>query len=210
MARIATESHVPPSDSFSFSSAGRRRQAAVRVGVNECPSPHSLGNKAARVVWGTVWLLLFRPTPRIFFGWRRLLLRCFGATVGTNARVSPSVQIWAPWNLEIGDEAAISHHVDCYCVDRIRVGNHATVSQYAILCSASHDVSDPHMRLIKAPISIEDQSWVCAGAFVSAGVKVAEGAVVGAMSVVTKDVDPWTIVAGNPARLIRQRELRRS
>ena len=108
----------------------------------------------------------------------------------------------------VGDEASIAHRVDCYCVDRLTIGNHATVSQYAFLCTASHDISDPHMRLITAPIEIADQSWICAGVFVGMGLKIGEGAVVGAMSVVTRSVDPWTIVAGNPTRIIKRRQLR--
>ena len=179
----------------------------VQVSKDDCPSPHSFGNKVARVIWAVVWATLFRWSPRIFHGWRRFLLRCFGAKIGKNARISPSVKVWGPWNLTVGEEAAIAHNSDCYCVDRISVGDHATVSQYSFLCTASHDVSDPHMKLISAPIQIADQAWVCAGAFVAPGVTIGEGAVAGAMSVVTKDVSPWMIVAGNPAKTIRRREL---
>jgi putative colanic acid biosynthesis acetyltransferase WcaF len=107
----------------------------------------------------------------------------------------------------VGTEASIAHQVDLYCVNQIAVGDHATVSQYAFLCTASHDVSDPHMRLTHAPISVADQAWVCAGAFVAPGVAVGEGAVVGARAVVTRDVEPWTIVAGNPAKYLRRRVL---
>ena len=141
------------------------------------------------------------------FGWRRFLLRVFGASVGRNARISPSVKIWGPWNLSVGEEAAIAHNTDCYCVDRLVIGNHATVSQYSFLCTASHEVTDPHMKLVSAPIVIADQAWVCAGVFIAPGITVGEGAVAGAMSVVTRNVDPWTIVAGNPARFVRNREL---
>lgn len=110
----------------------------------------------------------------------------------------------------VGDEASIAHSVDCYNVGLIQIGSHATVSQYAFLCGASHDISDPNMMLISAPIHIDDQAWVCAGAFISPGVHIHQGAVVGARSVVTRDVEPWTVVAGNPARHIRVRELRRT
>lgn len=180
----------------------------IQVSKEDCPSPHSLRNKLGRVVWAVVWATAFRCSPRILFGWRRLLLRLFGAKVGRNARISPSVHIWAPWNLAVGDEAAIAHHTDCYCVDRLIIGNHATVSQYSFLCTASHDPADPHMKLISSPIIIEDQAWVCAGAFVGPGLSVGEGAVVGARSVLTKDVPPWTIVAGNPAKVMRDRVVR--
>lgn len=179
----------------------------VNVDSNACPSPHSLANKLGRVAWGIVWLCLFRTSPRIVFGWRRFLLRLFGAKVGRNARISPSARIWAPWNLTIGDEGAIAHDVDCYCVAPIRIGHHATVSQYAFLCAATHDIADPHMRLISGPIEINDQAWVCAKAFVGPGITVGEGAVVGAAAVVTKDVPPWQVVAGNPARYLRERTI---
>lgn len=179
----------------------------IEVSKLSCPSQHSFGNKVARVLWAIIWACFFRWSPRICFGWRRMLLRLFGAKIGRNARISPSVKVWAPWNLTVGDEAAIAHDVDCYCVDKLRIGDHATVSQYSFLCTASHDVTSAHMRLITSPIEIADQSWVCAGVFVAPGVTVGTGAVAGAMSVVTKDVQPWTVVAGNPAKMIRERSV---
>jgi len=188
--------------------AALRSPLLLDVSKEKCPSPHSLKNKLGRVVWALVWGTVFRWSPRVFFGWRRFLLRCFGAVIGRNARISPSAKVWAPWNLIVGDEVAIAHDVDCYCVDRLTIGNHATVSQYSFLCTATHDIADPNMKLISSPIRIGGQSWVCAGVFVSPGVTVGEGAVVGAMSVVTRDVEPWTVVAGNPGRVIRERILR--
>jgi putative colanic acid biosynthesis acetyltransferase WcaF len=165
-------------------------------------------NKIGRVLWGIVWITLFRMSPRLCFGWRRLLLKCFGARIGRNARISPSVRVWAPWNLRIGDEAAVAHDVDLYAVAMISIGDHATVSQYAHLCAATHDITDPQMGLVMKPIVIESQAWVCAGAFVAPGVTLHEGAVAGARAVVTRDVPAWTVVAGNPARAIKARVLR--
>lgn len=172
-----------------------------------CPSEHSTANKLMRVLWGITWLLLFRPSPTSLGGWRRFLLRCFGARVGRGAKIMPSTRIWAPWNLELGDEACLSHHVDCYCVARISVGAHATVSQYAHLCSATHDITHPNMKLIHAPITIGPQAWVCAGAFLGPGVAIGEGAVVGARAVAMRDVEAWEVVAGNPAKFIKTRSL---
>jgi putative colanic acid biosynthesis acetyltransferase WcaF len=133
----------------------------------------------------------------------------FGARVGRRAKVFPSTRVWAPWNLTLGDFACLSHDVDCYCVAPVKIGSHATVSQYSYLCAATHDVADPHMRLVTAPITIMDQAWVCARVFVAPGVTIGQGAVAGACSVVVNDVPPWTIVGGNPARRLRERRLRR-
>ena len=103
--------------------------------------------------------------------------------------------------------SCLANDVDCYCVAPIRVGAHATVSQYSYLCAASHDHRDPSMPLIVAPIVIEPYAWVAADVFVGPGVTVGEGAVVGARSTVIQDVAPWTVAAGSPAapRSVRPR-----
>ncbi len=121
------------------------------------PNQVSSTNRIARTVWHVVWLLLFRPTPRMLHAWRCFLLRLFGAKLGKAVHPYPSARIWAPWNLEMGDHACLSEEVDCYCVDKIRIGSNTTVSQYSFLCSASHDYSRhdmPDMPLVTAPISI--------------------------------------------------------
>lgn len=97
--------------------------------------------------------------------------------------------------------SCLADDVDCYCVAPITLGAHATVSQYSYLCAASHDHRDPSMQLIVAPIVIEPYAWVAADVFVGPGVRVGEGAVVGARSTVIQDVMPWTVVAGSPATL---------
>lgn len=181
---------------------------ARQVDVSRYANEHGTANKLARVLWHVVWLLLFRPSPRCCFGWRRFLLRCFGATLGTRANVYPSCRIWAPWNLRVDDYGCLSDGVECYCVDKITIGAHATVSQYAFLCTATHDPDDAHMKLVTSPVEVGDQAWVCAGTFVHPGVRIGEGAVAGARAVVTSNVESWTIVAGNPARPIRKRELK--
>ena len=180
----------------------------TRVDVSQCFSVHSRWNKVARLLWGVVWQFLYRPTPRFLHGWRRFLLRSFGAKIGRGVFPFPSVKIWAPWNLEVGDHCALSDGVNCYCVDRITIGSHVTISQDSFLCTASHDYEDPHFGLITAPIHIGDGAWVAADAFIAPGVSVGAGAVVGARASVFREVAPWTIVAGNPARFIKQRRLR--
>lgn len=169
-----------------------------------------LANRLGRVVWGVVWLLFFRPSPIPLHGWRRMLLRCFGARIGPGVHVYPSAKVWAPWNLEMGAHSCLSHHVDCYSVDKIRIGENVTVSQYAYLCAATHDIEDRQLELVTAPIRIEPSAWICAGAFIGPGRTIGEGAVVGARAAVFRDVEPWTVVGGNPARFLKNRVLRSS
>lgn len=168
--------------------------------------PLSYANKAARGLWGAVWLMLYRPSPRIFPGWRRMLLRAFGAKIGKGARPYPGAAIWAPWNLVMGDNSTMGDGVDCYSVARIELGAHATVSQRAYLCSASRDIDDPANHLLTAPIVIAPFGWVASEAYVGPGVTVGEGGVVAARAVAVRDVPPWTVVGGNPARHLRTRK----
>ena len=166
----------------------------------------SARNRLARIVWRLVWLLLYRPSPSVMHGWRRLLLRTFGARIGSGVHPYPSARIWAPWNLEMEEHSCLGPEVDCYSVDRIRIGAHATISQYSFLCTASHDYRSPRMPLIAAPISIGSHAWIAADSFVGPGVTIGDGAVVGARSSVFGNLPPWTVVAGNPARVCKRRE----
>jgi putative colanic acid biosynthesis acetyltransferase WcaF len=152
-----------------------------------------------------VYALLFRPTPKLLHGWRRFLLRLFGATVASTAHPYPRCRIFAPWNLFMGDYSCLADDVDCYCVAPIRLGVHATVSQHAHLCAATHDYENPEFPLVPRPIVIGAYAWVAAGAFIGPGVTVGEEAVAGARAVVTRDVPPRTVVAGNPARVVKHR-----
>lgn len=165
----------------------------------------SLRNRVGRVLWEVVWLVLFRPSPVPFFGWRRMLLRLFGAHISSTAKVYPSVRIWAPWNLTMESHSCLGRGVDCYSVAPIQIGHSATVSQRVFLCTASHDIRAPGNPLVTAPIVIEKDAFVFAEAFVGMGVVVGERAVVAARAVVVKRVSENQIVAGNPAKAVGQR-----
>jgi putative colanic acid biosynthesis acetyltransferase WcaF len=130
-----------------------------------------------------------------------------GATVGNKVHIYNSAMIYMPWNLTIGSQSSIGERALIYNLCPVFIGLEATVSQGSHLCAGTHDYEDPSMPLIKAPITVCDEAWVCADAFVGAGVTIGVGAVVGARGVVTKDVDAWMIVAGNPARVIKERKL---
>ncbi len=168
------------------------------------------GQRARRFIWGIASALLYRPSPRVFHSWRRMLLRAFGATIDEGAHPYPGAQIWAPWNLHMKAHSCLSDNVDCYSVAKITIGVHATVSQHSYLCSASHDYTKITMPVIAAPITIDDEAWVAAAVFIGPGVTVGRGAVVGARSTVISDIPPWQVVAGSPPRSVRLRpEFRR-
>ena len=136
------------------------------------------------------------------------MLRMFGARVAQRVRIQGGAKCWQPWKLEIGENAWIDGGVNLYAVDKLVIGAHAVVSTGAFLCTASHDPSSSAFELKTAPIVVRDMAWIGANAFVMPGVTIGEGAVVGACSVVTKDVEPWTIVAGNPARVVKRRQVK--
>ena len=169
---------------------------------------YTIREQLARLFW-SIGRAAFRLTPRPLFGWRRALLRLFGAKVGSNVNIYPSALIYYPWNLNIGDWSAIGEWALIYNLGTTTIGQRTTISQRAHLCAGTHDYRDPAMRLLKPPIHIADDAWICADAFVGPGVTIGEGAVVGARAVaVGKDVPAWTVVVGNPAKEIRKRVLR--
>ena len=167
----------------------------------------SFANKMVRGLWNVVWLLLFRPTPRVLHAWRAMLLRLFGAKLGRAVHVYPSAKIWAPWNLEMDDHACLSEQVDCYCVEKIQIGKHSTVSQYSFLCSASHDYTKSHMPLVAAPITIGNRVWITADVFVGPGVTIHDGVVITTRSTVLDDIPAWFVARGTPAVPVKVREL---
>lgn len=169
-------------------------------------SDFSTAAKLRRFAWEVVWLLAFRHTPRwALHGWRRQLLRWFGADIGEGCRIAPSCRVWAPWNLAMGEFSALGDGVDCYSMGRITLGSKVAVSQRTFLCAGSHDVRSLSRPLITGPIVIEDHVWIAAECFVHPDVVIREGAVIGARSVVLKEMPAWSVCAGNPCRKIKDR-----
>jgi len=164
--------------------------------------------KARRLLWILVYYAFFRMFPtRLFWPWRWLLLRLFGANVSFKALVYSSVDIWAPWNLKMEDHSCLGPHVICYNQAMVTLEEYSTVSQYACLCTAGHDTSEinnKYTSLVIAPITICRNAWVAMKAFVGMGVIVGERSIVGATASVFKDVAPFTVVGGNPAKIINQ------
>lgn len=181
--------------------------------ILENVNPHqgasfSLRNRVQRVCWGAAYNLLFRTSPRPLHAWRAFLLRLFGAKLGIGCHVYPKAKIWAPWNLIMDDHAGMADDVNCYSIAPVTLGKKVVVSQGAHLCTGTHDYESPSFQLYALPITIGDNAWVCAEAFIGPGVMVGEGAVIGARSVVTKNMPAWMVCAGQPCKPLKRREIK--
>jgi putative colanic acid biosynthesis acetyltransferase WcaF len=175
--------------------------AAVR---SRLYSPYTLRQRVGRVCWDLVWLLLFRPSPRPLWAWRRGLLKLFGAKIAATAKVYSGVRVWAPWLIEVGEYTGIADGVVLYSQARIAIGSRCVVSQEAFLCAGTHDYSRRDFPLVTKPIQVGDDVWIAARAFVHPGVTIESRSVIGACAVVTKNVAAGVVMAGNPAVLIKR------
>ena len=166
--------------------------------------------KFKRVIWNGACALLFRPFPTfIFWQWRRLILLLFGAKIHPKAHVYSSVKIREPWNLQMERGACLGPNVICYNLAKIVLEEYAVVSQHSHLCTAGHQIdlnnNSNSTNIIISPIIIHKKAWIAASAFIGRGVEIGEYAIVGATASVFKDVESYTIVGGNPAKVIKKR-----
>jgi len=156
-------------------------------------------------IWWIVQSTLFRMSPQVFYGWRRWLLRLFGARIGKGVIIRPSVQVTYPWKLKVGDFCHIGDEVVLYTLGEIEIGDCAVVSQRSYICTGSHDHTSPTFDIYARKIVIEPEAWLATDVFVAPGVLIGSGAVVGARSSVFSDVPPGVIYVGSPARFVGTR-----
>ncbi len=158
-----------------------------------------------RLLWHCVNVLFLQNPLNLSSRLKVLLLRCFGAKVGTGVVIKPGVSIKYPWHLQIGDHVWIGENAWLDSLAPIEIGNHACVSQGAYLCTGNHDWTDPAFGLIVKPIVVEAGAWVGARAVALPGVTVASHSVIAAGSVLTQNTQPYMIYAGNPAAAVKRR-----
>lgn len=180
---------------------GALNEAAGRL-VSSAPSHWKIG----RLIWSAVEATVFRFSFHTWSGWRILLLRLFGAKIGKNCVIRRTVKVYYPWQLEMGDMVIVGDAVNIYCLGKITLHTRCMVSQEAYLCAGTHDYTRPNLPLVTRPIAIGADAWICARAFIGPGVNVGNGAVVGACAVAMRDVPPWVVVAGNPAKIAKTRQ----
>jgi putative colanic acid biosynthesis acetyltransferase WcaF len=168
--------------------------------------PNFRGRSALAVqFWWLIQATLFRGSPQLLYGFRRWLLRRFGAQIGNGVLIRPSVTIPYPWKLKIGDHAWIGDDAVLYCLAQITIGRDAVVSQKSYLCAGSHDYRSPTFDILALPIVIEDEVWVATDVFVAPGVTIGKGAVVGSRSSVFNNLPAMMVCVGSPARPIHAR-----
>lgn len=157
-------------------------------------------------LWWLVQATLFRLSPQVAYGWRRFLLRLFGAKVGKKVLIRASARITYPWKLSIGDYSWVGDGVELYTLGPISIGLNCVISQRSYLCAASHDYSARHFDIHAEAISLKDHSWVAMDVFIAPGVTIGSGAVIGARSSVFQDMPEGMICYGYPARPVKARE----
>lgn len=165
----------------------------------------SLKNRLGRFLWAGIYNVLFKFSPKPMHSWRAFLLRCFKAKVGGGVHVYPKVKIWAPWNLELGDECGVGNGAILYSQGKISIGYRTVISQGVHLCTGTHDYNQPGFPLVTKPIIIGSHVWIAAEAFVHPGIVINEGCIIGARSVVTKDMPAWMICTGHPCKPVKER-----
>lgn len=173
--------------------------------ISAYDSPWSLNDRVRLLLWHFCWILFCSWTPKPLNPWRLFWLRLFGSKIYGKPFVHQRARIQIPWNLFLHDRACLGDRANAYSLGVIEIKARATVAQEAYLCAGTHDFSVPNLPLMTAKITIGEDAFIGARAFVMPGVNIGTGAVVGACSVVTNDVESWVFSVGNPAREIKKR-----
>lgn len=178
------------------------------LGENSPPSTSSSTN-LKRLLWIVVQSTLFRWSPGRFHGWRRMLLRVFGATIENSnrhpPRIWPSVDVYYPWLLEMKEGAMIGPGSRVYNLAQVSLGRGASLSRHIHLCAGSHDLSRWDLPLTTAAIVIEDNAWIATDVFIGPGVTIGAEAVIGARAVVIRSMPAGMMGWGNPCRAQKPR-----
>jgi len=155
--------------------------------------------------WRFTWLVFCQWTPKFFNPWRVLVLKIFGANLSGMPFIHSTAMILIPWNLTMKHRACLGKHANAYSLGKIKILERATIAQEAYMCTGTHDFNDPSLQLITKPIAVGKDAFIGARAMILPGVCIGNRVIVGAMSVVSKDVPHHQIVAGNPAKKIGER-----
>jgi putative colanic acid biosynthesis acetyltransferase WcaF len=172
--------------------------------------PASFRGRSKYIVqlWWITNATLFSWSPQVLFGWRRFLLRCFGAEIGEKVLIRSSVKITYPWKLKIGDYSWIGDDCVLYNLGQITIGNNVALAHKVYLNTGGHEYDKPTFDIFAKPVIIEDECWLTNDVYIAPGVTIAKGAIIAARSTVLKNVKEGTINAGTPSKPIKDRILK--
>lgn len=168
-------------------------------------TPFSFGYKLKSRLWSLVNSTLFRWSPFFMRKYRVALVRIFGGKIDWSSSLSASVTILDPWNLTMGAQSSLGDLCYVSCRNKVVIGSKSCIGRGVHLLTGSHNIYSPYFEMITSPIEIGDCVWIATHSTIFKGVKISDGAVISAESLVIKDVDPWTVVGGNPAKFIKKR-----
>ena len=175
--------------------------------LNEFELPKGFRGRSAITVqfWWLVQSIFFKLSPQIMYGWRRFLLRCFGAKIGKGVVIRPSAQITYPWKVTIGNNSWIGDDVVLYSLGEIEIGSNTVISQRSYICAGSHEYNSRSFEIYSKKISIGDKCWLATDVYVAPDVSIGDSTIVGARSSVFKDLPSNKICKGNPAKPYKDR-----
>ncbi len=133
------------------------------------------------------------------------LINHFGGDVSPDARVAHNVLLRGAENISIGEGTIVDFSCELHAWGPIRIGRSVIISPQCVILTGSHELQAEQYGNVIKPVVVDDHAWIAYRSIILPGVRIGHAAVVGAGSVVTRDVEPWSIVAGNPARHIRWR-----
>lgn len=173
--------------------------------------PPNIRGRSAVIVqlWRLVQGSFFAWSPQFFYGWRRFLLRLFGAKIGQKVLIRPSARITYPWKLTIGDYSWIGDNVELYTWGDISIGANTVISQRSYICAAGHDFTTPSFDTFQKPINIGNQVWIATDVFIAPGITIGDAVVIGTRSTVINNLPEAMICYGNPAKPIRPRVMKK-
>ena len=183
------------------------RSHPVYQNLKDAHLPEGFRGRSALVtqLWWIIELFLFRLSPQFLYGWRRFLLRLFGAKIGKNFLIRPTAHITYPWKVNIGDYSWVGDDVVLYSLGNIYIGKNVAIAQRSYFCTGLHNYNVFTFDISSEPITICDQVWITTDVFVGPGVTIGEGSVVGSRSSVFNDLPAGMICFGNPAIAIKPR-----
>lgn len=156
-------------------------------------------------LWWIINSTLFRWSPQVSYGWRRFLLRLFGAKIGTRVLIRASVKVTYPWKVSIGDYSWIGDDCVLYSLGEINIGKNVAVAHKVYFNTGGHNYTKPSFDIFSKPVVIEDQCWITNDVYIAPGVIIGRGTVVGARSSVLKSLPSGKICVGSPAKPIKER-----